>query len=432
MNHMKAGRDDDSRGYTFISPLRDFVRTEASGGVVLVAATLAALVWANSPLQDSYRDLWTTVFTVGFPEHHLSLTLRDWVNDGLMAVFFFVVGLEIKRELVEGELREPRKAALPAIAALGGMVVPALLYLAFTAGGTGDKGWGIPMATDIAIAIGVLSLLSSRVSPSLKLFVLALAIVDDIGAIVVIAVFYSHGFAWDAALVAAGLLAVLLVLRRLGIRSIVPFVVVGAGFWLAIYETGIHATIAGVVLGLLAPTRPFRQDDMIDVDALLDLSTVEAAEESVVIARESVSIVEWLEHRLHPWSSFVIVPLFALANAGVLITSRSLSNALTSTVTYGIVVGLVIGKIVGIAGFGWLGLRFGVGALPDGMSKRDLLGVAALGGIGFTVSLLVTELAFAGRLANEAKIGILIASIVAAAVGVLILARRAPSRDRPV
>jgi Na+:H+ antiporter, NhaA family len=432
MNRMSDARAGDSRGFRFISPLRDFVRTEASGGVVLVVAALAALVWANSPLQDSYRELWSTVFTIGFPEHHISLTLQGWVNDGLMAVFFFVVGLEIKRELVEGELREPRKAALPAIAALGGMVVPALLYLAFTAGGTGDKGWGIPMATDIAIAIGVLSLLSSRVSPSLKLFVLALAIVDDIGAIIVIAVFYSHGFEWEAALVALALLVAMLALRRLGVRSIIPFVVIGAGFWLAIYETGIHATIAGVVLGLLAPTRPFRQDDMIDVDALLDLSTVEAAEESVVIARESVSIVEWLEHRLHPWSSFVIVPLFALANAGVLITSRSVSNALTSAVTYGIVIGLVIGKIVGIAGFGWLGIRFGLGALPDGMSKRDLVGVAALGGIGFTVSLLVTELAFAGRLANEAKIGILVASIVAAVVGTLILARPVPDGDHPV
>ena len=429
---MRAARADDARGVRFISPLRDFLQTEVAGGVVLVAATVVALIWANSPWQESYHDLWSSVFTVGFPDHNISLSLRGWVNDGLMAVFFFVVGLEIKRELVEGELRDPRKAALPAIAALGGMIVPALVFVAFTAGGEGANGWGIPMATDIAMALGVLSLLGSRVAPSLKLFLLALAIVDDIGAIVVIAVFYSHGFAWETALVALALLGCMVALRIYGVRSTTPYVVLGIGVWLAIYDSGIHATIAGVILGVLTPTRPFRQDDVLDVDALLDLSSVEAAEKSVVIARESVSVVEWLEHRLHPWSSFFIVPVFALANAGLVISSDSVSNAVSSPVTHGVVGGLVVGKLVGIAGFGWLGARLGIGVMPAGMNLRGLIGVAGLGGIGFTVSLLVTELAYPGRLADDAKLGVLVASVVAATAGFLILARPVRTTDSQV
>ena len=418
---MTPARADDSRGLRLISPLRDFLRTEVAGGVVLVAATVLALAWANSPLRDSYRELWSSVLTVGFPDHAITLTLRGWVNDGLMAVFFLVVGLEIKRELVEGELRDPRKAALPAIAAVGGMVVPVLLFLAVTGSGRGAHGWGTPMATDIAMALGVLSLLGSRVHPSLKLFLLALAIVDDIGAIVVLAVFYSHGFDWPPFVIALACVGVVVVLRALGVRSNIPFVIVGLALWTALYASGVHPTVAGVILGLLAPTRPFRQDDMIDVDALLDLSTVEAAEESVVIARESVSVVEWLEHRLHPWSSFLVIPVFALANAGIIISSRSVSDAVSSPVTHAIVIGLVIGKFVGIAGFAWLGIRLRLGALPEGMTTRGLLGIAALGGIGFTVSLLVTELAYGHALANEAKIGILVASLAAAALGAVVL-----------
>jgi NhaA family Na+:H+ antiporter len=402
--------------------------------VVLVVAIAVALVWANA-FPVSYRELWNTTFTVGVPDHHLALTLREWVNDGLMTVFFFVVGLEIKRELVEGELREPRKAALPAIAALGGMAVPALVYVAFNAGGAGSDGWGIPMATDIAIAIGVLSLLGARVSSSLKLFVLALAIVDDIGAIVVIAVFYSSGIDAASAVAAVGVVLVMLGLRAIGVRNILPFAVLGVCVWVLVQESGVHATIAGVVLGLLTPTRSFRHPDMVDSDKLVDVSSVETAYETVVLARESVSVVEWLEYRLHPLSSYVIVPLFALANAGVVISADSIDHAARSPVTQGIVVGLVVGKLVGISAFAWLATRLRVGSLPDGATWPQIVAVAALGGIGFTVSLFVAGLAFpgpaGGLLRRDAQLGILAASAVAAVLGaaLVVLATRNRARD---
>ena len=263
-----------------IRPFRDFLHTEAAGGIVLVFATVVALIWANSPFSNSYQDLWGSTVTIAFRDHVLTLNLRTWVNDGLMTVFFFVVGLEIKRELVVGELRDRRTAALPAIAAVGGMLVPAAIYLAFNAGGDGARGWGIPMATDIAMAVGVLSLLGSRINPSLKLFLLALAIVDDIGAIVVIAIFYSNGIDAGSLAVAALLVAAVLLMRTVGLRAVWPYVVVGAALWLAVHESGVHATITGVVLGLLAPTRAPRSQDTVDVDKLADVSTVEAARET--------------------------------------------------------------------------------------------------------------------------------------------------------
>ena len=275
---------DDARALTLIRPLPDFLYTEAASGIMLAVAIGAALVWANV-WPTSYRELWSTTFTIGFPDHHLSLTLREWVNDGLMTVFFFVVGLEIKRELKEGELRRPRDAALPAIAALGGMIVPALLFLAFNASGTGSEGWGIPMATDTAMTLGVIAILGSRVPTSLRLFVLAFAIVDDVAAILVIAILYSTTFSVISALAAIGVVLVMLALRWIGVRSILVFAICGVGLWLLVHETGVHATLAGVVLGLLAPTRPFRQPDMVEPEKLADVSSVETAYETVVLAR---------------------------------------------------------------------------------------------------------------------------------------------------
>jgi NhaA family Na+:H+ antiporter len=417
------GDRDDARALRLIRPLPDFLYTEAASGILLVVAIGAALVWANV-WPTSYRELWSTTFTIGFPDHHLSLTLREWVNDGLMTVFFFVVGLEIKRELREGELRKPRDAALPAIAALGGMVVPALLFLAFNARSTGSEGWGIPMATDTAMTLGVIAILGSRVPTSLRLFVLAFAIVDDVAAILVIAIFYSTTFSITAALAAIGVLLVMLALRSIGVRSILVFAMCGVGLWILVHETGVHATLAGVVLGLLAPTRPFRQPDMVEPEKLADVSSVETAYETVVLARESVSIVEWLEYRLHPWSSYGIVPLFALANAGVAINGDSISNAVSSPVSQGVLVGLVIGKAVGITTATWLAVRSGIGRLPAESRWSQIVGVAVLGGIGFTVSLFVSELAFgvSGPLENQAKLGILAASVVAAVLGATILA----------
>ena len=420
----KAGKRGPRTGPRFIRPLGDFLHTESAGGVLLVIATVIALVWANSPWQTSYTDFWSTHVAISLGSHTLDLTLQDWINDGLMTLFFFVVGLEIKRELVEGELREPRRAALPAIAAAGGMIVPALIFLAITVGTSASRGWGIPVATDIAMAVGVVSLLGSRVAPSLKLFLLALAIVDDIGAILVIAIFYSHGIHLDALGVAALLVIAVVVARRIGVWYTPLYVVLGLALWLALHESGLHATIDGVILGLMAPTRPIRQREYVDADALTDISTAATARETATLARESVSVVEWLEQLLHPWTSFVIVPLFALANAGIPLGATAISDAFSSRVTYGVLVGLVVGKLVGITFFAWLAVRIGAGRLPDGVRRGQIVGVAALGGIGFTVSIFVTGLAFDdAQLIDQAKIGILAASIVAGALGALILTR---------
>jgi Na+:H+ antiporter, NhaA family len=416
-------------GPVFIAPLREFLQTESAGGIVLVVAALIALVWANSPWQDSYQDLWNTDLAISLGERTLDLDLREWVNDGLMAIFFFVVGLEIKRELVEGELRGVRRAALPALAALGGMVAPALIYIAINAGGAGARGWGIPMATDIAMAVGVVALLGSRVHPSLKLFLLALAIVDDIGAIAVIAIFYSGRIDTDSLLIAIGLVAALVLLRLTGVRSTLIPVALGAGLWLALEESGVHATLTGVILGLLAPTRPHVQRELVDVAVLTDISSVEAARETASLARQSVSVVEWLEHVLHPWTSFAIVPLFALANAGITLSAEAVSDAATSRVAIGVLLGLVVGKFVGISALTWMAARRHIGILPEGAMRRGITGIAAVAGIGFTVSIFVTDLAFEDpAIQNEAKVAILAAAVLAGGIGALILARGRPDR----
>ena len=422
-------RDGDRSGPVLIAPLREFLRTESAGGVVLVAAAVVALVWANSPWKDSYQDLWNTDLVISLGERTLDLDLREWVNDGLMAIFFFVVGLEIKRELVEGELRGARRAALPAVAAVGGMVAPALIYTAINAGGAGARGWGIPMATDIAMAVGVVALLGSRVDPALKLFLLALAIVDDIGAIAVIAIFYSGRIDGDSLLIALGLVAVLVILRLTGVRSTLIPLALGVGLWLALEESGVHATIAGVILGLLAPTRPHVQRELVDVEVLTDISSVQAARETASLARESVSVVEWLEHVLHPWTSFVIVPLFALANAGITLSADAISDAATSRVAIGVLLGLVVGKLVGISLFTWLAVRLRLGVVPEGGTGRGIAGIAAVAGIGFTVSIFVTDLAFADpTFRNEAKVAVLVSAVVAGGLGGLILSRARPTR----
>jgi NhaA family Na+:H+ antiporter len=418
-------RGDERRsGPVLIAPLREFLQTESAGGVVLVVAALVALVWANSPWKDAYQDLWHTELAVSLGERTLELDLREWVNDGLMAIFFFVVGLEIKRELVEGELRGVRRAALPALAAVGGMVAPALIYVAVNVGGAGARGWGIPMATDIAMAVGIVVLLGSRVHPSLKLFLLALAIVDDIGAIAVIAIFYSGRIDADSLLIAVGLVLVLVLVRLAGVRSTLIPLALGVGLWLALEESGVHATIAGVILGLLAPTRPHIQRELVDADVLADISSARAARETASLARQSVSVVEWLEHVLHPWTSFVIVPLFALANAGITLSATAISDAATSRVAIGVLLGLVVGKLVGISAFTWMAVRLNVGALPEGATGRSIAGIAAVAGIGFTVSIFVTDLAFDDpAIQNEAKVAILAAAVLAGGLGALVLSR---------
>jgi len=404
--------------------VRQFLETEAAGGVVLLAAAVVALVWANSPWRDSYRTLWSTDLTVRLGRFALAEDLQHWVNDGLMAVFFFVVGLEIKRELVHGELRDRRAAAVPALAAVGGMIVPALVFLIVTAGSAGARGWGIPMATDIAFAVGVVALLGPRVPASMKLFLLTLAIVDDIGAIVVIAVFYTGQIQPVFLLAAAILLGAMLVLRRAGIVWMAPYVVLGGGVWLATQASGVHATIAGVVLGLLTPAHPLTTAAVASRWAgdLADEPTTGELDAVSRLARTAVSPAERLEHLLHPWTSFLIVPLFALANAGVELRSDSFDRPGAAKVTLGVVVGLVAGKTLGITGAAWLAVRSGLGRLPEGSTWPMVAGMATIAGIGFTVALFVAELAFVpGPLQDAAKIGVLGASIVAAVIGAAVV-----------
>jgi NhaA family Na+:H+ antiporter len=404
-----------------IRPLTDFFHKEASAGLLLVVAAAIAMVWANSPWSESYVSFWSHELTIGFDERELTLTLREWVNDAAMTIFFFVAGLEIKREVTQGELRDRRQAALPIIAAAGGMIVPAIIYTALNSGGEGADGWGIPMATDIAIVMGAVALLGSRAPSWMKLFLLALAIVDDIGAILVIAVFYSEGvsFGWLAFAVAmVGVAAVI----RTRVPYISVYVLLGVLCWFGLHEAHVHPTLAGVAFGMLAPVVPRRNSGLVDVDDAAQEPSARSAHRIASTARSSVSVVEWLEYKLHPYSAFVIVPVFALANAGIRIPASEVGDALSSPVTWGVILGLVVGKTVGIAGATFLAVVSGVGRLPPGITPRHVVGAAALGGIGFTVSLFVTELAFGETLpGRDARLGVLIGSLTAATIGALIL-----------
>lgn len=417
----RYARDPDGVAARLIRPLRDFLHREASAGMLLVGMAVVALIWANSPWSDSYFELWDTHASIGFGEHIIELNLREWVNDLGMVLFFFVVGLEIKRELTDGELRDPRQAALPIIAAFGGMIVPAVIFSLLNAGGEGSKGWGIPMATDIAIVMGVVALLGSRAPSWLKLFLLALAIVDDIGAIVVIAIFYSDGVSFEWLSVALGALAVAAAIKN-RVPWIGVYIALGAVCWLGLHEAHVHPTLAGVAFGLLAPVTPRRRSGMIDADQLAEQPDVHTAEKVVRQAKWTVSIVEWLEHRLHPWSAFVVVPVFALANAGIRVPASELGAAFSNEVTWGVLLGLVIGKTIGISGATLAAVALKIGRLPAGVNARYVIGAGALGGIGFTVSLFVTELAFGEEVVGtDARLGVLLGSLLAAIIGSAIM-----------
>jgi NhaA family Na+:H+ antiporter len=392
--------------------------------------------------QDIAEALWSTDLGISFGDVTIVEDLQHWVNDGLMALFFLVVGLEIKRELTTGELRDPRAAALPVVAALGGMVVPALLYLALNAGGAGESGWGIPMATDIAFALGVLTLAARSAPASLKPFLLTLAIVDDIGAITVIAIFYTDDVNATALLIAVGLLALIVLLQRIDVRWAAVYIGLGVAVWVAVYESGVHPTIAGVALGLLTPSVPFQRPQAVSreahrvADETMDDPSPPDSDagqwlELARLSREAVSPLARVEAALHPWTSSLVIPLFALANAGVVLSTDSLADAVTSPVTLGIVLGLVVGKVVGIAGATWLSARTGLGRLPEGAGWAHLVGVSAVAGIGFTVSLFISELAFpVGPLEDLAKVGIFAASLLAGALG-FVLFRRLPPAGSP-
>jgi NhaA family Na+:H+ antiporter len=426
-------------------PVREFLRVEAASSLLLMLAAVAALVWANSPWASSYDALWHTHLTLDVGPLHLDETLQHWVNDALMVIFFFVVGLEIKYELVNGDLRDPRTAALPIVAAIGGMAVPALVYVALNPPGSeGNAGWGIPMATDIAFAVGVLGVLGRRIPSAARLFLLTLAIVDDIGAILVIAVFYTSDLSLGWLAIAIGLLALMVVARRLRVWTVVVYAVLGVGVWFALLESGVHATLAGVAIGLLAPAKPLLNEDVARgyaTAALRDrhLDPDELARMRFLL-KESVSVVERLQSSLHPVSAYVVLPIFALANAGVEL--GAIGKVFTQPVGVGIVLGLVLGKPVGIFLASFAAVRLGLGRLPDDTTWPMVLGLGAVGGIGFTVSIFIAGLSFPGvdLLTEEAKIAILLASVLAAVVGVLVLlaatrrtsVARAVSRDEPV
>jgi len=419
---------------TVFRPFQNFMHQEAGGGIVLIIATVVALIWANSPWSDAYADLWHAHASVAVGSWHLDLSLHHVVNDLLMAIFFFVVGLEIKRELVVGELRTLRAAALPAVGAIGGMVVPALMFVAFSGGGDAATGWGIPMATDIAFAVGVVALLGSRVSARLKLFLLTLAIVDDIGAVAVIAIFYSDGLNFTWLLVAlAGIVAVN-VMKKLQVWSLAPYMVVGIFVWYATFESGVHATIAGVVLGLSAPAKPLLARVNQNVSLVLgedaDARQVRAAAWHV---SETASVAARLQEALHPYTAFLIIPLFALANAGLPLSGEVIADAIGSGVTWGVAMGLVVGKPLGITLAVFLAVKMFGFELPAGMRWAEFVGMGLAAGIGFTVSLFVAELAWttgdSSAFTSQAKMGVLFASLVAAVLAALVLYLVADASD---
>jgi NhaA family Na+:H+ antiporter len=425
-----------------LRPFQDFAHRESSSGLLLLSCTIIALVWANSPWRDAYTHLWEIPITVGVQRYGIRESLHHWINDGLMAVFFFLVGLEIKREMLVGELASLRRAALPLAAALGGMLVPALLYLAVNGSGPGARGWGIPMATDIAFALGALALLGPRIPLALKVFLTALAIVDDIGAVLVIALFYTADLSVIALIWAGVLFVLLLGCNGVGVRHPAPYSLLGIGLWLAFLQSGVHATVAGVLLAFTIPARTRIDANEFLVRSRQALSRFAAAgvaganvltskaHQEALLALEGAAEaaqapLQKLEDKLHGSVAFGIMPLFALANAGVPLSGGT--QALESPIGLGVILGLVLGKPLGITLFAWLATKVGLAERLTDTSWGMLHGAGWLGGIGFTMSLFIAGLAFeSAALLTQAKLGILTASFFAGAVGWFLLRREAP------
>ena len=415
-----------------LRPLQDFLRLEASGGLVLLLATAVALVWANVA-GASYLDFWSTELTVRLGDFVVVEDLQHVVNDGLMAIFFLVVGLEVKRELTVGELSTRQAALLPLFAAVGGMVVPVLIFLLVMGGGEGSRGWGIPMATDVAFALGALAAVGSRAPSSLVAFLLGVAVIDDIGAILVVAVYYTDtiAVAWLATAI-IGLIAIV-VLQRIQVRYIGVYVVLGLIVWFATFESGVHATIAGVALGLLTPVRPFQDPAVVSAEAIRIAEATDDEPDSpdanaghwrrlAWLSREAVSPLERVEHGLHQWSSFVVLPIFALANAGIVLDRASFEAATDTPVALAVALGLLIGKTVGLTLGVALAVLLGLSVLPRGVRWAHVVGVGALAGIGFTVSLFITGLAYSDPdVIAASKIGVLGGSTLAAILGITLL-----------
>lgn len=432
---------------TFVQPVLRFMQVEAAAGVVMLAAAIAALVWANSPWHAAYETFLSTPVTLGVGKlvQLDDMTLHHWINDAAMSLFFLVAGLEIKRQLLRGELRDRKAAALPAMAALGGMIVPALIYILVNAGHPGSGGWGIPVATDIAFAVGVVSLAGKRVPLGAKIFLLTLAVVDDIGGIVVIAIFYAEGVSFGWLAFGAATIAATVLLRRSDVRSLVPYIVLGSLCWLAFHEAGIEAAIVGVIFGLLTPITPFHDPAQFAPVARRFVDDVEATyadgrltdderdhnevafDDMARLAAETASPLERIEARLALWVSLLIVPVFAFANAGV----RIETDALEGRIALGVALGLVFGKTIGVFSFSWLAVRLGLGKLPPGTTWRHAFGLAVTAGIGFTVALFVATLSFDDEaFTSSAKIGVLAGSVVAGFFGFLLLRSNPPAAER--
>lgn len=421
-----------------IQPVNRFVNKSTTGGIVLFVSAVIALILANSPWKDAYHHFWEYNIKFGVEGYVLDKTLHHWINDGLMAIFFFVVGLELKREILGGELSNPRNAILPVAAGLGGMIFPALLYLVFNTTGEAQNGWGIPMATDIAFALGVLFLLGDRVPASLKLFLTALAIADDIGAVLVIAFFYTSNISYVSLLVGSAFLLLLILSNVLGVRSTIYYGILGiGGLWMAFLLSGVHATIAGVLAAFTIPAT-VRIDEVGFVEKMkmylekfknadpngaptVTPKQLHILEDMRTLSKLAMTPLQRLEHGMHPFVTYIVMPIFALANAGVTLSTETASST-TSFVAIGIIVGLLVGKFIGIVGVSSLMVKLKIATLPEGMNFKHLIGAGFLASIGFTMSLFVANLAFKNNdLIQQAKIGILIASLIGGLIGFLFL-----------
>lgn len=430
-----------------LSPVEGFLKLETSGGILLIAATLIAMIWANSPWKQQYFDFFHTYIKLSVGSFEIKHSLLHWINDGLMAIFFFLVGLEIKRELILGELSTPRKATLPMLAALGGMVVPALIYFSLNPDGVGRSGWGIPMATDIAFALGILMLLGPKVPFVLKIFLLALAIVDDLGAVLVIAFFYTEEVYTQYLGTAFGLLGFIFIMNQIGVRSVIYYIILGTAVWFCFLLSGIHATIAGVILGLMTPVtawirhhklnsgvvpmaesvqtslKDFDIDDSpVGVEEELPKDTYHHLEKLKFLATESISPLDRFVHKLHPWVSYIIVPLFALANAGVDLSGMTFDSIFNSNISLGIILGLLLGKPLGIMLSCFIAVKSGLSELPKDITWSQVFAASVLAAIGFTMALFISGLAIKDpNYESYSKLGILTASTIASILGYLLL-----------
>lgn len=427
-----------------VKPIQKFIQQEKSGGLILGISVIVALVLANSPLAEDYHHFFQHKFGFVFDgKTYLEYDIHHWINDGLMAIFFFVVGLELKREIVAGELAKPRKAMLPIIAALGGMLVPALIYLLFNPTGEVHSGWGIPMATDIAFALGVLYLLGNRIPLGLKVFLTALAIIDDLGAVLVIAFFYTSDISIISLLLGFTFLIIMYAGNKMGVRSVLFYALFGiGGLWIAFLLSGVHATIAAVLAAFTIPANVKIKEDIFvsrikkhlarfsrvdpnDNIPTLTNDQLHILEKMTTNTERAIPPLQKLEHAMHPFVTFIIIPIFALANAGVSVLDIEPAQLFSTNVAIGVALGLLVGKVLGVMGFTWLAVKLKVAPFPTGMNLRNLFGLSLLASIGFTMSLFITELAFANEIfKTQAKVGVFIASIIGGILGYMVLKKQ--------